>query len=84
VTVTLSCPGPTDTEFGLVAHIENKKLFNSFGRATSQSVARSAYRAMMAGRRRVVHGFLNWFMVFMGALTPRPVLLRLASALNRD
>jgi short-subunit dehydrogenase len=84
VTVTLSCPGPTDTEFGQVARIEKKKLFNQFGRASAASVADEAYRAMMSGRRRVIHGLMNKLMALVTAFSPRAMVTAVAGSLNRE
>jgi short-subunit dehydrogenase len=65
-----------------VARIENSGLFK-FGAASSASVAKEAYRAMMKGRRRVIHGLRNRILAFGGMFAPQSILLAIAARLNR-
>jgi short-subunit dehydrogenase len=81
VTVTLSCPGPTGTEFAQVAKIERSALFN-MGKASATTVAADAYCAMHAGRRRIVHGMMNKIFMSLSAMFPMSLLLRVAATLN--
>jgi hypothetical protein len=83
VTATLSCPGATETEFAGHAGNDTSLLFR-IGAADSATVAREAYRAMLAGRRRVVHGFTNKLGVASVRLGPPAVVLALAARLNRS
>jgi short-subunit dehydrogenase len=83
VTVTVSCPGATATEFAMVAGNDKSRLFKNSGVASSEQVAREAYDAMMRGRRMVVHGARNRFQVQTLRLAPRVVAHRIASRLNR-
>ncbi|MFO0625909.1 MAG: SDR family oxidoreductase [Polyangiales bacterium] len=83
VTVTLSCPGATATEFAQTAGNERSKLFQSVRPASAAEVAAEAYAAMNAGRRTVVHGFANAFGVQGLRVMPRSAVLRLAARLNR-
>lgn len=82
VTVTLSCPGPTHTEFGDVSGIAKSKLFR-LNVATAESVAREAYRALMRGRVLVIHGFLNRLAVELVRLGPRSLVRAIVAGLNR-
>ena len=82
VTATLSCPGATATEFA--AHAGNaESLLFKLGAADSAGVAREAYRAMMAGRRLVIHGVTNKLGVQSLRVSPRSVVLALAARLNK-
>jgi short-subunit dehydrogenase len=83
VTLTLSCPGATATEFAAVAGNERSKLFQSVKPATAADVAREAYAAMNEGRRMVIHGAMNAFGVQGLRLMPRAAVLRMAARLNR-
>src|SRR5262249_17382967 len=83
VTVTVSCPGATATEFAMVAGNQKSRLFEGGGVASSTEVAREAYDAMMRGRRMVVHGARNRFQVQSLRLSPRVLAQRLAGRLNR-
>jgi short-subunit dehydrogenase len=82
VSVTLSCPGPTHTEFGEVSGVAKSKLFR-LQVASAESVARSAYRALMNGRVLVVHGFLNWLGAELTRLGPRSLVRAVVAGLNR-
>ena len=82
VTVTLSNPGATRTEFGARSGADQAKLF-SRGVARGDQVAREAYQAMLRGRRQVIHGILNRLVVLIGSLTPTRILLSIAAGLNR-
>jgi short-subunit dehydrogenase len=81
ITVTLSCPGPTLTEFGEVSNLANKRLFQ-VNAMTSDLVARQAYRAMMKGTRRITHGARNKVGSQISRLSPRAAVLRIVARLN--
>jgi hypothetical protein len=82
VTVTLSCPGPTQTEFGDVSGVGRTNLFR-LPVATAESVARAAYRALFAGRALVVHGFANRLGVALLRVSWRSLTRRIVGWLNR-
>lgn len=82
VTVTLSCPGPTRTEFGDVSGAGRSKLFR-LRVASAESVARAAYRAMGRGRVLVVHGFLNRLGIELLRVSPRAWVRAVVARLNR-
>ena len=81
VTVTLSCPGPTRTEFGVRSGVDKKPLFK-LGADTAESVAGEAYRAMHKGQRRVIHGFKNKISAVSVGLMPNAILLRVVEKLQ--
>lgn len=82
VTATVSCPGPTATEFQAVAGNEKTKLAG-MGTMTAAAVAAGGYRAMHAGKRRIVHGLTNKLGAGSTSFIPRGLLLGIAAALNR-
>jgi short-subunit dehydrogenase len=82
VSVTLSCPGPTRTEFGDISGIGKARLF-SLKVASAESVAREAYGALLRGRVLVIHGFLNWLGAQLTRVAPRAVVRAITAALNR-
>jgi short-subunit dehydrogenase len=82
VSVTLSCPGPTSTEFGAISGVDKTRLF-SLGAASAESVARSAYRAMQHGRVMVVHGSMNWCIAQLVRVSPRAWVRAITARLNR-
>jgi short-subunit dehydrogenase len=82
VTLTLSCPGPTQTEFGDISGVAQSKLFR-MQVASAASVARAAYRALFRGRVLVVHGLLNGVGVALLRVSPRSWVRAIVAALNR-
>jgi short-subunit dehydrogenase len=82
VTVTVSCPGPTATEFAAVAGTDTAKLMAS-AVASSEEVASEAYRAMMQGKRMIVHGAKNRFLVQVLRVSPRRLVHSIAAKLNQ-
>lgn len=82
VTVTVSCPGPTASEFGALSGLDRSRLFG-MGTATSASVAREAYQAMQRGRPMVVHGLRNRILAQSTRFSPRAWLCAITGYLNR-
>jgi short-subunit dehydrogenase len=81
VTVTVSCPGATATEFAAVAGNERSLLFR-LGAADAADVAREGYRAMMRGDPLVVHGLKNRLLIQSLRVSPRRTIRKFAAALN--
>jgi uncharacterized protein len=81
VTVTLSRPGPTFTEFPKVANVKRKTLFQLTA-MPADVVARQAYEAMMKGTRRITHGAQNKLGAQMIRLLPRSAVLGIVARLN--
>lgn len=81
ITVTVSCPGATLTEFTQVAKMEGVRLFK-LGAMTAEDVVRDGYRAMHAGRLIAVHGFKNKVAVWSVPFTPRALLRAVVARLN--
>jgi hypothetical protein len=82
VTVTLSCPGPTRTEFAGLAGVEHSPLFK-LAAGSAEHVAQQAYAAMLRGRALVIPGALNWFGVQLLRISPRAVVRWVMGALTR-
>lgn len=73
VTVTVLCPGPTQSNFAAQAHATNSSFFQ--GRLPSaEAVARYGYAAMKKGKRIVVPGRLNRMSLVGARLVSREVL----------
>jgi short-subunit dehydrogenase len=77
VTVTVLCPGPTETAFQARAGMEASKLVAGKKLRSSLDVARSGYEGMMRGDRVVIPGLSNK----LGALLPRIMTRRGAAKL---
>jgi len=82
VTATVSCPGPTATEFAGVAGSERTRLF-SLGVASPSAVACEGYRGMMAGKPMVVHGLKNKLLAQSVRVSPRAVVRAITAWLNQ-
>lgn len=82
VSVTLSCPGPTRTEFAEVSGAGQSRLFR-LPLARAEHVAAEAYRALFRGRVLVVHGLLNRLGVLLVRVGPRSWVRAILAGLNR-
>jgi short-subunit dehydrogenase len=82
VTVTLSCPGATRTEFGAVAGTDASRLFQ-LAAMDAAAVAAHAYRAMMRGSRMAVPGLKNKVGLQSLRLSPRAAVLAMVASLNQ-
>lgn len=71
VTVTVLCPGPTDTDFAKTANLDNSKLFQNLPVADVRTVSLYGYKKMQKGKTIAIPGLLNKLTVFMTKLTPR-------------
>lgn len=59
VTVTVLCPGPTETKFQKAANLESSKLFKSVSVMDAQTVAQVGFEAMQEGDVIVIPGLMN-------------------------
>ncbi|HEX7507077.1 MAG TPA: short-chain dehydrogenase, partial [Polyangia bacterium] len=75
-------PGPTATEFGMVAGTDKAKLFQR-NVADAAHVALHAYRAMLAGNVVAIPGLMNKLIVQSTRVSPRACLRAIAARLNR-
>jgi short-subunit dehydrogenase len=79
VRVTALCPGPVATEFAARAGIQGKMAPNIMAVSATQ-VADDGYRALMAGKRRVIPGLVPKLVVFIMSLIPSSFLLGIIDA----
>jgi short-subunit dehydrogenase len=76
VTVTVLCPGPTESGFRDAAGAERSKLFA--GKIpSSRVVAEYGYPSMMKGKLVAIHGAGNWLLANSTRFTPRRTLLKI-------
>lgn len=83
VSVTVLCPGATETEFSKVANTETMMLFKSsmVQRMSSAEVARQGYAAYKAGRPVIITGLFNKVAAFTTRLSPRTAVTALTARL---
>lgn len=70
VSVTLLCPGPTNTDFFERADLDDSRIFESGMLMEPEEVAEVAYDALMDGERVVIPGMSNRVMTFTRRLMP--------------
>lgn len=77
ISVTILCPGPTESEFQRVANLGKSKLFTHTRIPSAKEVADFGYREMMKGSLTVVPGFLNKLAVQSVRFTPRKLVIKI-------
>jgi uncharacterized protein len=77
VTVTCLCPGATESGFQAAAAMEDSAMVKGKKLPTSAEVALFGYKAMMKGKRMVIHGLLNTIMATSIRFTPRGLVLKI-------
>ena len=82
VTVTALCPGPTATNFGVVARGTKTRRHQSPS-LTAEAVAVHGHRAFRKGRLLAVPGWHNQVLIFLVRILPRRLVRKLAGRYNR-
>ncbi len=75
VSVSILCPGPTDTGFQQRASMEESKLLEG-GVMSVDQVADIAYKEFMAGKTLIIPGSQNKLLAFMIRFLPRKMVTR--------
>jgi short-subunit dehydrogenase len=83
VTITVSCPGATATEFAAVAGNEKSSLFAS-GVATAADVAKDGYEAMKRGEVLAVAGASNKMKIWSLRFAPRGMVRDMTAKMNQN
>ena len=81
----ISClaPGPTNTEFGEVSGLDRSFLFK-FGTMGAREVAEAGYKGFLNGETVVIPGFSNKLLPLLVRLSPRFLVRKITSRLNRS
>ena len=74
ITVTVLCPGFTETGFQKAAGISRTFIFRNRKIPTAEDVAKYGYMAMQKGKSVAIYSFFNRFVVFCVRLLPRSVV----------
>ena len=84
VTVTAVSPGPTDTDFPNRAQM-NEKTKKTAGKLnmSPEAVAAIAVKAMFAGKREVITGFVNKLQAFLVWLAPKRLTENIAAGIYK-
>lgn len=74
VTMTVLCPGASDTEFFERAHAENTRIAQDTPLYEPEEVAKAGYEALMDGKGRSVPGLMNKIQAAASNLVPDSLL----------
>jgi short-subunit dehydrogenase len=77
VTVTILCPGATESGFQAAAAMEDSGLVKGRKLPTSKEVAEYGYAAMMKGKTVAIHGLMNYIMANSVRFVPRSFVVKL-------
>ena len=82
VTVTVLCPGPTESGFQRRANMEDSRLFRGNKVADAATVARIGYRGLMTNKTVVIPGLRNKLLAESVRFIPRKVAARVAKIMQ--
>jgi short-subunit dehydrogenase len=82
VSVTVLCPGPTETNFGTVARGGRSRPMQT-AKMSAEAVARMGYFAFRNQKVISIPGFQNQFLVFLARLLPRRTIRRIVKNYNK-
>lgn len=83
-TVTCLCPGPVETNFQTRAHIGQSRLLHSPLRVDVREVAKAGYEGMKQGKRIVIPGWKNQFLMQTLRVSPRSMMAKIVSKMHAD
>lgn len=84
VSITVLCPGPTESNFVSNASLESSMLFKSFGKLPlAKEVANYGFESMMKGKTLAIHGTTNRLMIFFSRFIPRKALTSMVRYVQR-
>ncbi|RAU84000.1 SDR family NAD(P)-dependent oxidoreductase [Pontibacter arcticus] len=83
ITVTVLCPGATNTDFKDRANLDGSAPFNEKGMTDARSVAEAGYTSMMAGKVVAFSDVKSNLLPYIVNLTPRPLLRRLVKLVQQ-
>jgi len=81
VSVTVLCPGPTESNFGAVARGERTRLMQS-GKMSAEIVARFGHFAFRNKKVVAIPGFRNQGLAFVTRLVPRKTVRKMVKRYN--
>ncbi len=81
VTVTVLCPGPTQTGFEKAAGMERSKLFKLFP-MSAERVAKIGYAGLQKGEGTVIPGVVNKISFFLLHFAPTKIMTSIARIVN--
>ena len=82
VTISVLCPGPTESNFSNVARGQKSRRIQT-SKMSAEAVARCGYRAYRNGKAVAVPGFGNNFLIFLTRIMPRWFVRKAVKSFNR-
>ena len=82
VTATVLCPGPTESNFGIVARGQKERRRKT-GKMTAKSVAQDGHDAFRRGKSVAISGWRNRILVLLIWLMPRRAVRKMAKFFNQ-
>jgi len=83
VTLTILCPGVTNTEFLNKASLEMSQHFKLKKIMTPQEVALCGYKALMRGQAIAIPGLMNKFLVLVVKFLPRAFIIKIMHSIKK-
>lgn len=81
VVVSALCPGATESEFKVRAHMEDSGLMNAMKLPSSKDVAVYGYKSLIAKKPVAIHGCLNAFLAFLNRFAPKALSIAITRKL---
>lgn len=85
VTISVLCPGPTDTEFQEQAGIAHSNIFSGkmLPVTTAREVAEAGYRGLMKGKTVIIPGLVNKIGAYSSNFSPSFITNRVVEKLHK-
>jgi len=83
VTVTCFCPGPTESGFQTVAHLQESRIVKGRKLPSAEDVVKYGYEAMNKGKTIAINGLTNKFFAIIVRFLPRNFVARLVLYMHR-
>ncbi len=82
LTISVLCPGPTESNFGSVARGKKVRQIKT-SKMSAEAVAVYGHRAFRNGKITAIPGLQNKMFVFLNRILPRPIPRKLVKRYNR-
>jgi len=83
VEVSVLCPGPTHTEFGVRAEMNDTKIINVPWMMNAAEVAEIGFSGLMKRKKIIIPGFMNKLLAFNSRFMPRSLSVLILRYLNQ-
>ncbi|KTD71877.1 SDR family NAD(P)-dependent oxidoreductase [Legionella tucsonensis] len=84
VTLSILCPGPTQSDFFKEAGMENSLLARGFiGIKSTEQIATAAYRGFKKNKLFIIPGIINKILAYSAKFTPDALSIKITALLHR-